>query len=92
MNNSFKTGILSGALAGLIFTIVQEIYVKISFSIGLWDPSIREAITQYSILKIFPLFVFWGIILGIIYLKIYSLIPKEKVMKGFTAQLAQEQL
>jgi hypothetical protein len=82
MNNSIKNGIISGSIAGLVLTIVLEIYVRISVSIGLWDTFLREIITPYFFLKIFPLFIFWGAILGIIYSKVYSLIPKEKVMKG----------
>ena len=82
MNNSIKNGIISGSIAGLVLTIVLEIYIRISVSIGLWDPYLRGIITPYFFLKIFPLFIFWGAILGIIYSKVYNLIPKGKVMKG----------
>jgi len=81
MNNSLKAGIISGLIAGIISAIVYEIFSNIAVLIGLYDPWLHPLVLGNIVVNI-PLFGFWGIILGIIYSRIYDIIPRKGVLKG----------
>jgi len=81
LTNSWKIGAVSGLIAGIVFLIVSEIFTRIGLSIGLWDAWWRPFAVDNTIVNI-PLFVFWGIVLGVIYSKVHSLIPGKGVLKG----------
>jgi len=81
MDNSLKIGAVSGLIAGIVFTIVSEIFHNMRLSIGLLEPWQRPFFENNTLVNI-PLFIFWGIILGIIYSKVHSLILGKGVLKG----------
>ena len=81
MNKSLKAAIISGLVAGFVLGIAVEFFDQIAASIGLFEPWWRPINTGNMIINI-PIFSIWGIILGIIFSKAYSIIPKEGVLKG----------
>jgi len=83
MNNSLKAGIISGLIAGIISAIVYQFFTDIAVSLGLYDSWWRENVLCISTIAILiPILGFWGIIFGIIYSKVYSIIPKKGIWKG----------
>ena len=81
MDNSLKIGAISGLIAGFVFLVVGEIAIRIGLSMGLWDPWFRPFLMNNTLVNI-PLLVSWGVVLGIIYSKVYSLIPRSGILKG----------
>ncbi|MCW4033611.1 MAG: hypothetical protein NWF08_09515 [Candidatus Bathyarchaeota archaeon] len=81
MNNSLKAGIISGLIAGIVLGIFMEVFSQIAISIGFYEEWLRPLIINNFLVNI-PLFVFWGIVLGVIYSKVHSLIPGKGVLKG----------
>jgi len=83
MNNSLKIGIISGFIAGIVSAIVLQFFIDIALSLGLYDSWWRENVLCISNIPILiPLLGFWGIIFGIIYSKVYDIIPKKGIWKG----------
>ena len=78
---SWKIGAIAGIFAGIIFVVLSEIFLKIGLSIGLWDAWWRQYFVGNTIVNI-PLFIFWGIVLGVIYSKVHDLIPGKGILKG----------
>ena len=76
-----KIGAVSGLIAGLVFEAVSEIVSPILLSIGLWETWFRPLIMNNTAINI-PLFAFWGVVLGIIYSRVYSLVPGEGIWKS----------
>ena len=90
MNSSLKIGAVSGLVAGFVSGIVATVFVKMSLSMGLpfyWDPAPVPPITNIAINEI-VLSVLYGIMLGITYSKVYSLIPGKGVLKALCYSLA----
>jgi len=81
MNNSLKAGIISGLFAGIVLGTAYDITTRIAFSLDLFESWWRPIISNITVVNI-PLFSFWGIILGVIYSSIYTLIPKKGIWKG----------
>ena len=78
---SWKIGAVSGLIAGIVLGIFTEVFIQIAVSIGLFEPWQRSIFTGNILVNI-PLFVFWGSILGIIYSKVYDIIPKKGIWKS----------
>jgi len=81
MTSSLKIGAISGLIAGFVFVIVSEILSIMVLSIGLVEPWARVYYENNTLVNI-PLFIFWGVVLGIVYSKIHSLVPGKGVWKG----------
>ena len=81
MNGSLKIGAVSGLIAGFVLVIVSEISLNTRLSLGLAEPFTLQLLQNNTLVNI-PLFIFWGIVLGIVYSKIHSLIPGKGVWKG----------
>ena len=81
MNKSLKIGIISGLIAGFVLAIVNEIFINIRILLGLYTPFVGSLITNNLVMNI-PLFGFWGIVLGIIYSKVYNVLPRKGILKG----------
>ena len=98
MNNNLKAGIISGLVAGIIAGIVATILTPIisvkygelvfPFAFRLYMPTIFwfavPPMTPVVIIAIIEMMValVWGVILGIIYMKCYSSIPGNGILKG----------
>ncbi|WP_455276474.1 hypothetical protein [[Eubacterium] cellulosolvens] len=78
---SWKIGAISGLIAGIIAGIVCEYSNQLGNLLGLFDPYWKAFNTGNIIINI-PIFGFWGIILGIIYSRIYYVVPKKAILKG----------
>ena len=81
MNNSLKAGIISGLIAGVISAIVYEIFNNVALSLGFFEPWYRPLYTG-NLIAFIPFFGLFGIILGVIYSKVYDIIPKKSIWKG----------
>jgi hypothetical protein len=81
MNNSLKVGIISGVITGIVWGIVVEIFQNIRVMMNIYDPWIRPLLTDNIPINI-PLFGFWGIVLGIIFSRVYEVIPRKGIWKG----------
>jgi hypothetical protein len=81
LTSSWKIGAGSGLIAGIVFGIIYEIFNQIAVSLGLFEIYWRE-ITINNVVVNIPLFGFWGLVLGIIYSKVYNIIPKKSIFKG----------
>jgi len=85
MSNSLKIGAVSGLVAGFIAGLVMIFVANIAFSMGIdfWnlDPSPFTPLTNIAMIEIANNAI-WGILLGIIFSRIYDLIPGKAVSKG----------
>jgi len=85
MNNSLKKGAITGLIAGLIAGIVMVFIANILPDLGLtyWHLETPDAAPLVNPV-IFEITnnIMWGIFLGIIFSKIYDLIPGKGVFKG----------
>jgi len=81
MNKSLKIGAIAGLIAGIVFGIAHEVFNQIAVSLGLYLPYWRPFVINNITVNI-PLFGFWGIVLGIIYSRIYDIIPRKNIIKG----------
>ena len=81
MDSSLKIGAVSGLIAGIVLGIVAEIFGNIRVLTGFYDSGTELYLTNNIVVNI-PLFGFWGIILGVIYSKAYSVIPRKRILKG----------
>jgi len=78
---SWKIGAIAGLIAGIILGVITEIFANIRVLLGLSMQETGLIITNNLVVNI-PLFGFWGIVLGIIYSKIYSIVPRKGILKG----------
>ena len=79
---SWKIGAVSGFIAGIVSSIViGETFINIAISFGLYEPWYRPITTGNYFVNI-PLNIFWAIIFGVIYSKVYNIIPKKRIWKG----------
>jgi hypothetical protein len=76
-----KSGAGAGGVAGFIAAIVSIIIGFAGYYAGMWPESILGQ-TGY-IVTMLILDTFWGIVLGFIFEKVYNLVPRSGVMKGF---------
>ncbi|WP_455369829.1 hypothetical protein [[Eubacterium] cellulosolvens] len=81
MDTSLKISAVAGLIGGIISGIVFSIFAKIALYIGFWEPYVR-LIYPYSMQVNVLLGAVWGVILGTIYSKAYSVIPSEGIQKG----------
>jgi hypothetical protein len=81
MDDSLKAGIISGLIAGFVLGIITEFSNQTAVSLGFYAPWFRPIVTNNIAVNI-PLFGFWGIVLGIIYSRVYSVIPRKGVLRG----------
>ena len=81
MSSSWKIGAVSGLIAGIAFLIVSEIFTGIRLSLDLVMDWSRPFLMGNTLVNI-PLFLFWGMVLGVIYSKAHSLIQGKGVLKG----------
>ena len=81
MNSSLKIGAVSGLVAGLVAGIVCEFSNQVANLLGLFAPYFRAINTGNMIIDI-PVFGFWGVVLGIIYSRIYYVVPREGILKA----------
>ena len=88
MKNGHQKSMIAGAIAGGIGGVAVFLSVFIFIPLGLveavgefeWSPSLYAAL----VFSIVTHDVFWGIVLGFLYSKVYSLVPGEGIMKGLT--------
>ena len=78
---SWKIGAIAGLIAGIVLGFALEITSRINLSMGLLHPY-WQPIAINNLIVLIPLFGFWGIVLGIIYSRFYSIIPKKGIWKG----------
>jgi len=85
MDNSLKIGAVSGLIAGIIGGIIGLISAMMQFSIGIQyfflAPPPETPIIDIAVREII-INVIWGIVLGIIYSRIYDLILGRSWIKG----------
>lgn len=85
MDSSLKIGAVSGLIAGLVAGILMILVANIAFNIGInyWDldPTPITPLTSIAMIEIVNN-ILWGILLGIIFSRIYDLIPGRAVSKG----------
>ena len=81
MNNSLKIGAVSGLIAGIVHALMMEITNPLSISLGLYETWWRTIILDNLVVNV-PMLGFFGMILGIIYSKVYSIIPRKTFWKG----------
>ncbi len=90
MNNSLKIGIISGLVAGIVGGIIAFFLSVYHLEIGLPYMYLETLsiipIKEIAIVEI-PFYIITGIVLGIIFSKIYDLIPGKGIVKGFIAGL-----
>jgi hypothetical protein len=85
MNNSLKAGIISGLIAGIIQGILIYYIDIFAASIGLYESYWRQIYFEGGHLWIdVAVASIFGIILGMIYSKVYSLVPGKKNVKGLS--------
>ena len=80
MNSSLKVGAVSGLVAGIVGAIVSIHYSQWMLSLGLpfWGyPPFTNIVIVASVMNII-----WGIGLGILFARVYDLIPGKHVYKG----------
>lgn len=83
MNNSLKAGIISGLIAGIIRGILLYYTDTFAASIGLIDIFWLHMYVEGGHLWIDVIIAsIFGIILGAIYSKVYSLVPGKRIVKG----------
>ena len=90
MKNGYTKGMIAGVIAGGIggvMVILSVIFIFIPLGleesiieVEKWTPGIYVAL----VFSIVTHDVFWGIVLGLIYSKVYDLVPSEGIMKGLT--------
>ena len=78
---SWKIGAVAGLIAGFVWGLLTGIFSNIAVSMGLYEPWWRH-IYSNNLIVLIPFFCFWGIIFGLIYSKVYSIIPKKGIWKG----------
>jgi hypothetical protein len=78
---SWKIGAIAGIVAGIFGGILLEISNNIAISIGLHETWYRSICVGNIIVNI-PFLGLYGVLLGIIYSTVYSIIPKRGVLKG----------
>lgn len=90
MDNSLKIGIISGLVAGIVGGIIAFFLAVYHIEIGLLDFGLENLsiipIKEIAIVEI-PFYIITGIVLGIIFSKVYDLIPGKGIVKGFIAGL-----
>jgi hypothetical protein len=84
---AMKSGIIPGAIAGLIGGVASIFFTIISPAIGIFDipGAPTEATLDFLIgLAGSELFVnmFWGAVFGAIFAKVYNLVPSKGILKG----------
>jgi len=78
---SWKIGAISGLIAGLVSSVVFSIIAKIGASNGLWEEDWQPLIIN-SFEPNILLGIIFGAILGIIYARIYKVVPGKNILKG----------
>jgi len=78
---SWKIGAITGLIAGIIAGIVCEYSNQLGNLLGLFDPYFKAINTGNIIINI-PIFGFWGIVFGIIYSRVYDIVPRKGILKG----------
>jgi len=79
---SWKIGAVAGLIAGLAGGIVYSFFTQIAASFELYRPDWRLIIAS-SVEANILLTAFWWIIFGIIFSKVYDVIPGKGILKGF---------
>ena len=90
MKNGYQKSILAGAIAGgisgvIVFLSTILIFIPLGLEetlieIEKWTPGLYVAL----VFSIVTHDVFWGIVLGLLYSKVYGIVPGEGIMKGLT--------
>ena len=78
---SWKIGAVSGLIAGIIGGILIEIFENIAILMGLHEAWYRSICVGNIFVNI-PFLGLFGILLGIIYSTVYSIVPKKGILKG----------
>jgi len=78
---SWKIGAIAGLIAGSVSGVVFSIIAEIGASNGLWEDFWRPLIINSIEPNIFVSMIF-GTILGIIYARIYKVVPGKNILKG----------
>lgn len=90
MNNSLKVGIISGLIAGLVGGIAAFVHALLEIEIGdsywFFQTLTITAIKNIAFVNI-TINIIWWIIAGLIYVKIYDLIPGKRILKGLVYSL-----
>jgi len=79
---SWKIGAIAGLIAGIVQGIVYSTFIQIAASFELMHPDWRPIIASSVEVNIL-LPVLWWIIFGIIFSKVYGVIPGKGMLKGF---------
>jgi len=79
---SWKIGAISGLIAGIVGGIVYSFFTQIAASFELYRPDWRLIIAS-SVEANILLPTLWWIIFGIIFSKVYDVIPVKGILKGF---------
>ncbi len=87
-----KTGYAAGAVAGLVAAILSPIIGFIFIRTGIIEPIGGLEIWDPTMMMLWPfvlfgLIIIWGTILGVIYSKVYDIIPGKNLKKGLIYSL-----
>jgi len=82
-----KSGFTAGLVAGFVTAISTPIIGFIFIAIGIVEPLGGQEIWDPTMIMLWPfvlfgLIVIWGTIFGVIYSKVYNIIPGKNLMKG----------
>lgn len=88
-----KNAILAGAIAGAVADIPVIASVYVLANIGVFEPPVGSTEMWNSMIMLLgvahlALDIFWGMIGGVAYSYLYSLIPGKAVLKGLTFGLS----
>jgi len=80
---SWKIGAIAGLIAGIVGGIISPFFFRMSTYMGLWESYERSGVFDGSVLEVLlPPSLIFGIILGVIYSRIYPVIPGKGISKG----------
>ena len=85
MTDSWKIGAVSGLIAGIVTGFLGIHYAQFIFSLGLpfWThPPSDYPLMSHIVIVELTMAIIWGIAIGIIYSKVYDLIPGKHIYKG----------
>jgi len=85
-----KSGILPGAIAGIVVSFVAPIANAVAVVIGLFGPQTMVGVPEKFTIGFWIiqtgshifLNLIWAIILGMIFAKVYNIVPGKRIMKG----------
>ena len=81
MDNSLKIGAVSGLIAGLVYGIIFTILAPITASSDAYYPFWQDPLSSIVGITILQTII-WGAILGLIYAKVFCVIPGKDILRG----------